>query len=260
LPARRWAGIVAFALVAGLTVFTPLRTAEISWGLGALYAARGERPAPPRVSVVALNTRAADALGVPARADRWPRSLHAELIERLQGQGAAVVGFDLLFERPREPADDARLAAAMQGAGNVVLVEYLRRDKVPSGATVATIDRRIPPMPLFSNAALATAPFVLTKAPEGVFDYLAFAPEGDDLPTLPLVMAAAMEPLCRGPAAGGGPARTDCRLAQGGPCRPGRFCCPGQACGECHGRRVAQGAGRHRSPRGAQPLRAAGPH
>lgn len=52
------------------------------------------------------------------RWDSWPRSLHAELIERLQEMGAGVIVFDFLFEAVTP--DDAALSQAMQAAGNVV--------------------------------------------------------------------------------------------------------------------------------------------
>jgi CHASE2 domain-containing sensor protein/serine/threonine protein kinase len=52
------------------------------------------------------------------RWDRWPRSLHTQMIERLQELGASVIVFDFLFEAVTP--DDAALSQAMQAAGNVV--------------------------------------------------------------------------------------------------------------------------------------------
>lgn len=48
----------------------------------------------------------------------WSRTVHTELIEKLNAAGARVIVFDVLFVDPTE--DDAELAAAMQDAGNVI--------------------------------------------------------------------------------------------------------------------------------------------
>ncbi len=186
---KRWGGI---ALVGGLAALAwwPLSSLEHSWGLESLYALRGPRPAPPHVVVIALHGAAAQALGVAPRPDRWPRALHAELVERLHAQGARSVAFDLLFDRERDAADDARLERALREAGNGVLVAYLRRDLHNMGSTVVAIDHWVPPMPALGDAALATAAFALVKSNEGVLSYLAFAPEGDERASLPWVLAA----------------------------------------------------------------------
>ncbi|MES2890324.1 MAG: adenylate/guanylate cyclase domain-containing protein [Pseudomonadota bacterium] len=191
---RRWAGVAGFAAAAALLGGSPLSGLERSWGLESLYSLRGIRPAPAQVVVIALQGDAARALGVAPRPDRWPRALHAELVERLQAHGARAVAFDLLFDRARDAQDDARLAAALRTAGNGVLVAYLRRETQHAGSAMVSVDRLVQPLPLLSDAALATAPFALVKRSEGVLSYLAFAPQGDDHPSLPLVLAALAEP------------------------------------------------------------------
>lgn len=186
---RRWAVVVVAGALAAVA-WWPLSSLEHSWGLESLYALRGPRPAPPQVVVIALHGAAAKALGVPARPDRWPRALHAELIERLHAHGAHAIAFDLLFERERDATDDARLARALREAGNGVLVAYLRREMHTVGGTAVAVDHWIPPMPALGDAAMATAAFALVKSNEGVLSYLAFAPEGDERPSLPWVLAA----------------------------------------------------------------------
>jgi adenylate cyclase len=52
------------------------------------------------------------------RWDQWPRSLHAQLIQKLTAAGAQTIVFDFVFEA--ETSDDALLAEAMATAGNVV--------------------------------------------------------------------------------------------------------------------------------------------
>jgi diguanylate cyclase (GGDEF)-like protein len=53
----------------------------------------------------------------------WPRSVHAELIDRLREAGAETIGLDVLFSEPdaEHPARDAALAAAVARHGKVVL-------------------------------------------------------------------------------------------------------------------------------------------
>jgi adenylate cyclase len=51
----------------------------------------------------------------------WPRSVHADLIDRLSKAGAAVIVLDVVFSEPSSPKEDLRLADAIKHAGNVVL-------------------------------------------------------------------------------------------------------------------------------------------
>ncbi|MFC1925692.1 CHASE2 domain-containing protein [Chloroflexota bacterium] len=51
----------------------------------------------------------------------WDRTVHADAINNLKEAGAAVIGFDVLFDAPSDdPAKDEALAKAMEEAGNVV--------------------------------------------------------------------------------------------------------------------------------------------
>mgnify|MGYP001487070439 CR=1 FL=1 len=136
MPERVWQGLlfgVAAAVLGMLVGSVPavLRFEE-DLGLGALFQLRGPRPAPAEVVVVSLDKASSDAFGLPNEPARWPRTLHAELVERLATEGAMVVAFDVLFDDPDETAGDARLGAALQSAGNVVLTAYLRKSAVGS--------------------------------------------------------------------------------------------------------------------------------
>jgi adenylate cyclase len=51
----------------------------------------------------------------------WPRSLHAELVDRLSKAGAAVIAIDVVFSEQSSPKEDQRFADAIKRAGNVVL-------------------------------------------------------------------------------------------------------------------------------------------
>jgi len=79
----------------------------------------------PNIVIVGIDNASLEAYG---RWSEWQRSLHARAIDNLAEAGAAVIGLDILFADTS--ADDAVLAEALEGAGNVVLpvvgVEPLR--------------------------------------------------------------------------------------------------------------------------------------
>ncbi|GIP49611.1 adenylate/guanylate cyclase domain-containing protein [Paenibacillus sp. J53TS2] len=55
----------------------------------------------------------------------WPRSVHAELLDRISSGHPAVVAFDLTFQVPSSsPGEDAAWVEAVSKAGNVVLPTY----------------------------------------------------------------------------------------------------------------------------------------
>ncbi len=207
LPARaaqsppRWfdplGGIVlhlAAGLLAGLLLAAPIGAdLEQRIGLQWLYSLRGARPAPQTVAVVAIDGKAAQQLNLSIKPGDWPRGLHARLIDALAAAGARVIVFDLTFATPSKQAVyDAELAAALRRAGNVILVDALRREVAP-GATDATsagdslpVDRPLPPIPAIAQAALAHAPFPLPK--QGRVDaYWTFISSAGDLPSMPVV-------------------------------------------------------------------------
>src|SRR5687767_11850225 len=62
----------------------------------------------------------------------WPRSLHAEIIDRLQTAGAKSIIFDVDFSaQSNSPAEDAALTAALARAGDIVtLPVFQQRESV----------------------------------------------------------------------------------------------------------------------------------
>ncbi|MCL6635739.1 MAG: adenylate/guanylate cyclase domain-containing protein [Peptococcaceae bacterium] len=109
LVAAALIALVSIAGVAGLWERQELALYD-AW-----FKLRGERPAPAEVVVVAMDDRSIRELGILP----WPRRIHARLVEGL-GE-ARVIGFDVLFDTPGTPEDNARLAAAMKAHGRVVL-------------------------------------------------------------------------------------------------------------------------------------------
>ena len=166
---------------------------EESVGLGLLFNLRGPRKAPSDVIVISIDRKSSERLKVSSNPDRWPRSLHADLIEILIREGAASIIFDMYFIDPRTPTEDDSLATAINNAGNVVLAELLRAQEVSTpldGGVQSSVHRvvsAVKPIESVARAAFATAPFVLPRMPVRVNQYWTFLPDAGDSPTFPVV-------------------------------------------------------------------------
>ncbi len=183
---------LACAVAGGLFVTLPWGWAkEESMGLHWFFQARGPQAAPAGITVVAITKAASDALHVPYEAKQWPRTLHAELVEGLRDAGARTIVFDLLFRHARG-AEDQVLAAAIEAAGNVLLLEFLDKSVmglVGSGTEGlnAALHRRVLPVAPIAAAAVATAPFTLPKVPLQVAQFWNFDRNAGDAASLPLL-------------------------------------------------------------------------
>ena len=166
---------------------------EENSGLGLLFQLRGAKPAPSEVVIISIDRESSEHLGQHDNPDRWPRSLHARLIQTLAKEGARVIVFDLYFIDPRSASEDDLLADAIRNARNVVLAEPLKAKDIPASkiAGVYTAEHRIvetvKPIAPVSRAAFASAPFVLPRLPVKVNQYWAFQTAAGDSPTFPVV-------------------------------------------------------------------------
>ncbi len=124
---------------------------------------RGVRPAHPQIAVVAIDEPSLRAIGRWP----WPRTVLADLVQRLSGAGAAAIAVDVLLNEPeksgeqqaaqaiaarlaargldpavrrelervvREADRDARLAAALRDSGRVILASNFVLSPLPGGA------------------------------------------------------------------------------------------------------------------------------
>lgn len=181
--------------IVGLVVsLSPLGfSLEENLGLDLLFQLRGVRSPPPEVLTVNIDKDSATHLKLPNNPKKWPRSFYAHLTESLVKQGAALIVFDLIFDEPSSPVEDALFADAIHKAGNVILFKYL------DGETVSLIDKKglpavglhierwVLPIPSLAQSALAIAPFPLPKVPAQVNQYWMFKAGAGDIPTLPVV-------------------------------------------------------------------------
>ena len=191
---------IILGLVIGLVglLLSPFRFAlnlEENTGLGLLFKLRGVQQPSDKVVVVSIEKESSDKLNLPNNPDKWPRSLHARLVDNLVSEGAVVITFDVHFIEPRVPEDDQLFAAALKNAGNVIIGEPLIAKEVKlsdsggfqSKLGVHSIVKIVKPIELFATSAIATAPFSLPRIPFKVNRYWAFQTGAGDSPTLPVV-------------------------------------------------------------------------
>jgi adenylate cyclase len=189
------AAVGLLAILAGaLASFSTLGLdLEENVGLYALFHLRGARPTPPEVVVMTMDTVPAESFNPLAGPERWPRALHARMTDYLAQAGAAIIAFDMVFDKARSEEQDQLFAEALRKAGNVVLCATLKRENVPvtdqAGARTAevSIERLVAPLPLFAQHAAALAPFPLPKVPVQISQYWTFKSGIGDKPTLPVV-------------------------------------------------------------------------
>ncbi len=194
----RIAKVFAFGLFTGViglcAAFLPVGyDLEENLGLGLLFGLRGTRQPPSEVVVVSMDEASAHALKVPDNPDKWPRSLHARLVDRLVSAGASVIAFDVLFHEDKGREEDLLFARSISKAQNVVLCEGVRRERIRVGATDSerpgevSIERLVLPTATLGAPAVGHAPFPLPKVPVRVSQYWAFKTGTGDMPTLPIV-------------------------------------------------------------------------
>lgn len=161
---------------------------EERFGLALLFKLRGPRLPPERVVIVNVDDRSSRLFGFPDDYSDWPRSLYARLLDTVIAHGAAVVVFDIHFAEERDPVDDRLFAEAIRRAGRVILCERLIRQPADDSPGIpAEIERRVPPAPLFADAAVALAPFPIPKVPIRVNRVWTFKTSAGEVPTLPVV-------------------------------------------------------------------------
>lgn len=104
-------GLLVLLIISGLTV--PLDNA-----LYDLHARFWRYTPDDRVVIVAIDPKSLDEIGrFP-----WPRSIHAQLIDRLAADGVRGIGMDVTMSTPsNDPQNDEAVAAAIRRSGKVVL-------------------------------------------------------------------------------------------------------------------------------------------
>jgi adenylate cyclase len=171
-----------FGMIIGLLgIVISLSPGSAAWeediGLSLLFEIRGQRQPPDQIAIISINGQTALQLGLGEEIPEWPRSLHAELINRLTDAGVAAIVYDIFFKKARQPDANKLMAKALQRAGNVLLVAYLEQQRVSNGQANVDIERLIPPTQSLAEAAVGFAPFILPKIPVRVSRFWTFTGE-----------------------------------------------------------------------------------
>lgn len=192
-----WCALVAVLLLlfTGFCLSPYALNLEQKTGLRWLFHGRGPATPPNDVLIVALNSAAGENLALPRQTSAWPRTIYAELLNRLNRAGARLVVMDIAFREARGEDEDAAFEQALADMPHVVLFKYLRRHQLDMGSGIADIEEEIPPLPRFAQHAAAVGSFVLPKYPAEVshaylFTNLSRGPE----PTQPLQAFVALHP------------------------------------------------------------------
>ena len=149
--------VLAFLVVAGVAAWLPAWQALERKVFDELTVHTAPNEAKQPIVLVAINEEAMNALKLQWP---WPRTVHADLVERAARGGAAVIALDIVFYEPaRDPAEDAALASAISKAGNVVLAADFVYDETDQ----MRVWRRKDPIAPFTEAGAvvgaATVPF-----------------------------------------------------------------------------------------------------
>ncbi|HWP11402.1 MAG TPA: adenylate/guanylate cyclase domain-containing protein, partial [Ramlibacter sp.] len=106
------------------------------------------RAGDPRIVILAIDEPSFQELQM-----QWPfpRSLHARLLQRLHADGAAAVGFDVIFAEPSNDADDNAFAGAIAAARPVVLAASQELLETGNAAMWTTVQ---PIAPLLAAGAI----------------------------------------------------------------------------------------------------------
>lgn len=142
--------------LSGVSFWVPAWKSLERQGFDALTVLTASGASTQPIVLVAINEESFEAMKLRWP---WPRSIHAELLDRLARGGAAVVGFDVLLAEESDPKEDLAFAEAIRRAGNVVLAA----DFTYTETHAARLWKRTDPLALFTQAGalpgIATVPF-----------------------------------------------------------------------------------------------------
>lgn len=139
---------------------------EENLGLRLLFWLRGPVEAPKNVVVASIDENSAALLDLPDpdELSQWPRSVHAEVIDRLVELGAQVIAFDIAFNQTSADLEqDRALADSLARANNVVLLKLMEKFNVDSDSQAFSVEQILMPAAPFREKAKIVASFTLSE-------------------------------------------------------------------------------------------------
>lgn len=166
---QRYLALLGIPLLSTLIIFALISFADElfqDWENKTLdyrFKLRAEGPVSPEIVMIDINDQSMAALG------RWPwhRSLHAEMIDLLSESGAAVIGYDILFNQSASEMEDVRLETAIRKAGNLYLPTGFELSKKDALSPLLSVIREIGPLARFKNAAAGIGHISSNRDPDG---------------------------------------------------------------------------------------------
>jgi len=143
------------------------------------------RPASGDIVLVAIDSPSIREIGVWP----WPRTLHADLIDKLRQAGASDILFDIDFSSPSNPASDQSLREALKRAdGSVVLAAF--KQPVSGKSVLQPIPHVNRPLAQFAEHAWPALVNV-TVEPNGVVRHYSLGEtlDGEFLPSIGSLLA-----------------------------------------------------------------------
>lgn len=134
--------------------------------------------------LVAIDSASIEQIGVWP----WPRSLHAELIDKLEDAGASDIVFDVDFSSPSTPASDEAFVKALRRAGGSVVLPSFKQSVPDRGdGTTIHVNR---PLPEFAKQSWSGVVNVMVE-PDGLVRRYSFGEtlDGTFLPSLGALLA-----------------------------------------------------------------------
>lgn len=172
-----WVRVFGLVLLvfAGLAVMNVLKVGQSleDHGLDLCYRLRPRASSPADLLIVGIDEQSFQEM---RRAWPWPRRFHAELIRQLQGAGARLIVFDVIFAEPNDAEEDRLFAAAIGEAGNVILGATL---EVTEDSHVAR-QIMVQPFASFRQAARGVGLTLVTPDSDGIVRRFHLHPNGGE--------------------------------------------------------------------------------
>src|SRR5512134_58972 len=117
----------------------------------------------------------------------WPRSRHADLLDRLFEAGAREVALDIDFSSRQNPSEDARFGAALNKYGERVILPVFKQEDRHSSGSATSYTR---PIPEFLTS-VRTASLNVRPDPDGTIRMMQVADSWPDdfVPTLATMLS-----------------------------------------------------------------------
>lgn len=122
IPDFIWLSAIAFVIyaISGIGLLTHYQNDVID-----LRAEFSQRPATGDIVFLGIDKQSLDYVGVWP----WPRSIHAQIIDRLIDMDVTEVGVDIDFSSASNPADDKTFANSLENAGGSVILPVFLQDR-----------------------------------------------------------------------------------------------------------------------------------